>query len=92
MRKPMEKVMDKMVFSCEELTELIEKKKLFGTDIITNMRMKIHLMGCASCRDYLSESNLLDKMLARQIQLIFSENTDTSELKERIKTSIFGNV
>lgn len=54
-----------MNLSCIKATELIEKKELFGLSFVENLKLKVHLSMCSSCKEYGKQSHMIDEALKR---------------------------
>ncbi len=78
-------VMNAMMMSCVKATSLMELKEQVPLSFIKNMQLRIHIMLCSGCRNYMKQSKIIDELLDKKFSsVVATENT--SELE----TSIIG--
>ena len=66
MNKLLEKMMHKLLLSCEKATFLIEKKaSAQSIGILENIRLKGHLAICKWCRAYNKKVTIIDNAMMR---------------------------
>lgn len=70
------KIMNKLFFSCQHATELVEKKNIVPLSLLEKIRFNAHMMICSACRSYQRQSVLLEKM--------FHRLNDTMPLEENV--------
>ena len=77
-------MMQKLLFSCEKATFLIEKKaSAQSISIVENMRLKGHLAMCKFCRAYNKKVSIIDKAMVK-ISNKSSEQLKETEIKDFI--------
>lgn len=78
------KLMNTLVLSCKEATELVEKREVTALTSRQRLQLKIHLWICSACRSYAKQSHLMNKMLERFVTSSTEEihcMDDTSKAK-----------
>lgn len=73
-----------MNLSCIKATELIEKKELFRLSFIENVRLKVHLSMCSSCKEYGRQSKMIDEALRKssRAEIKFSDAEKLEMIKK----------
>jgi hypothetical protein len=88
----MNKLMTRMVLSCEKATLLIEKKIDAGLSFGERLQLRVHTGICDACTNYQHQSRLIHELLGRH--LVVDEAVGTigyvaqTELKARIMTNL----
>ena len=79
----MRRVMNTIMLSCRQATEMIEKKMHCRLEGMQGVQLKMHLAMCKYCRRYNKQTHLIDRLLKRHRQ--FNSSTfDKSVLEKRI--------
>jgi len=88
----LKKWMYRMFYSCRDVTEMIEKKKVVGLKPMESIRYRVHLLMCRACLSYEKQAALLEKMVHKLVDNSLSEQIppkmdDASKAKilEKIK-------
>lgn len=77
----MNRIFQKMIFSCKKSTELVEKKSIIGLPLLENMRLKLHIAICNACKRYEAQSKIIDLIL-EQIYKSQDKKTGLSTAKK----------
>ncbi len=86
----MKRIFHKLFFSCQKVTELIEKKKCFKLSLSENVRLAIHKMACSACSKFEKQSLFIEECIINSCKKSDPE-TDIEELKRRIIIQIDDN-
>lgn len=86
------RMMNFLVLSCKEATELVEKKQIIGLSLKEKTRLKVHLWICSACRSYEKQSRLMDRMLEHMVnstkkELQRLDDSSKKKILQRIKDS-----
>lgn len=75
------------MLSCVKATELMELRELIPLSVRQKVQLRMHLAMCSGCRNYMKQTELINKLLNKT----FSSTTvvDTSELEKSILSKIF---
>lgn len=65
--------MNWLLFSCQQATELVEKREFVSLSLIESIRFKAHILVCSACRSYKKQSDLIGKMVHRMANSAISE-------------------
>ncbi len=71
------------MLSCRKATELMEKKQHAGLSLMEKLKLKVHAKVCNGCREYSSQSKLMEKALQREGDTL-PDTADTDALRSRI--------
>ncbi|MDN5350280.1 MAG: hypothetical protein PWQ54_1676 [Bacteroidales bacterium] len=86
------------MLSCLKATELIEKKSVFLLSPLEKAQLFMHTRVCDVCRNYQQQSELLDKVIQKELESINdeklsinqeSDNQRINRLKEKLDTEKF---
>lgn len=84
MKKVLEKIIKKLLYSCEKATYLIEKKaSAQPISVLEDIRLKGHLAMCKFCRAYNKKVSIIDKAMIMILNKS-SEKISETELKDFI--------
>lgn len=72
----------KIVDDCEKATFLVEKKQFESLTVKDNLELKIHLAGCAVCRTYQLQSQLINTVTQRILNV---KSAASAKLDEDVK-------
>jgi predicted anti-sigma-YlaC factor YlaD len=78
--------MNILMLSCKKATELIEKKLHFKLSKVESVQLVLHKSMCEACKAYEKQSQLLDKVLSKELSSSDSypiENI-TTEFKQNL--------
>jgi hypothetical protein len=62
----MQKLMNKLMFSCKRATALIVKREDVGLARMEKAKLFFHLLFCSACRAFEKQSELIDNILKSQ--------------------------
>ncbi len=79
--------MNNIFYSCRDVTEKVEKKKVIGLSFFEAIRYNGHLQMCRACRAYERQSALLERAINGVIQRSLYKN-ESSEMDEATKAKI----
>ena len=94
MKKMMVKGMNRVMLDCDQATMLSTHLDLENAGFLKKLQLKIHLMGCKYCTEYVRQSNLLINEL-NQIKEIDQKNLQirlTQKQKEILEETIEQNI
>ena len=83
----LKKWMNRVFYSCRNVTEMVEKKKVIGLSPVEKIRYQGHLLMCQACRSYEKQSALLEKMFQKIVDGPISKQTPT-KMDEASKAKI----
>lgn len=64
----------------------MEQKEQIPLSLVQKMQLKIHVSMCSGCRNYMKQSELINKLFNKTIQMAPAE--DTKALEEKIVSKI----
>lgn len=65
----MKKLKNALLLSCKKVTQLIEKRKLFGNlSWVQQLQLKMHVSMCKACQNYMHQSDILDEAMDQHFQ------------------------
>lgn len=77
------------MYTCEKATELIEKEETEKLPLLTKMRLKMHLMVCATCSNYKKQSLFLSVWIknkkASRVDTVRLSEDSKKEMIKKIK-------
>lgn len=81
-----------MFYTCRDITEMVEKKKVVGLTPMESIRYRGHLLMCKACLSYERQSALLEKLVHRFIdgslakeESIKMDDASKAKILEKIK-------
>ncbi len=86
------------MLSCHKATELIEKKTVFSLSPVEKVQLYMHTRVCDACRNYQQQSELLDKVIQKELESLEeekmsldqdSDNQRINRLKEKLNSEKF---
>ena len=90
--KMMLKLMDKMMSTCDVITERVSESMDHKISFGANMQMRMHIMGCKFCREYekqlLAIKNILAKCSEMNSTLDDQDIVLDDTVRERIKDNL----
>ena len=82
----MNRIMNFVMLSCKENTELIEKNAVVPLSFVEKIKHKLHNSVCSVCRSYEKQSELIDKAIKDNYRgKMTSEHLSTQKKEEIIK-------
>lgn len=79
----MQKLINKLIFSCQKACELIDKKSLAKLTVKENVMLRMHTAVCDGCKTYQVQSKKLDELLKLHIQ-----KTDETQIPHIINNEL----
>lgn len=79
----MKRLMNWVMLSCRTATELMEKKGSFRLTLVERAQLFMHTAMCDGCRTYFKQSDLMDKVLKKQVH---PETTNLPLIKKSLPT------
>ena len=77
----MRKIMQILLLSCLKASKLIEKKQLFGLNIVEKAQLHVHKSMCKACTLYEKQSLIVYKLLQTSHLNIVVDNDTLQNLK-----------
>jgi len=75
---------------CQQISELVERSKVERISLANRISIRFHNSLCKNCRNYFTDSALMDEMLSKRFRHL-SDYSFTSEEKEEIKKKLTPN-
>lgn len=70
---------------CQDITELVERSKVERISLGNRLAIRFHHAICKQCRQYFTDSALIDEMLASKRYKHLSDFSFSREEKEKLK-------
>lgn len=70
---------------CQDITELVERSKIERISLGDRLSIRFHHTICKQCRQFFTDSALIDEMLASKRYKHLSNFSFSTEEKERLK-------
>ncbi|GAB5464782.1 MAG: hypothetical protein Kapaf2KO_02180 [Candidatus Kapaibacteriales bacterium] len=88
----MNNLMSMLMYSCRELSEMVERRKIEPIGSIEKLKMDLHKMICKNCRQYEIHSDQIDELVEQLMNSEFNLNqpVENGELKRNIKENTTG--
>lgn len=92
-KKPMQKIMDSLMPSCEIVSHKISESMDHKISIADRMRVQMHLMVCDLCARYRDQLLTIQKMIGRLYDEDTTPDSDSSpQLSEDARTRMIENL
>jgi ActR/RegA family two-component response regulator len=75
-----------LIYSCEQATLLIEKMQVQQLSFQERIRLRFHLQSCTACREYKTQSNVIDEALKKHFD--HSSDIENKNLENKILNTI----
>ena len=90
--KMMLKLMDKMMSTCDVITERVSESMDHEISFRSKMQMRMHIMGCKFCHDYEKQLLAIQKMLASYSGMADSFDNQDIVLDDTVRDRIKDNL
>ena len=75
-----------LIYSCEQATLLIEKMQVQQLSFQERIRLRFHLQSCTACREYKTQSNVIEEALKKHFD--HSSDIENKNLENKILNTI----
>ena len=82
----MSSILHTIIYSCEKATALIEKMQMQELSLQEKIRLRFHLLSCNPCREYTTQSKLIDDVLKKHF--VNTSEIENKNLENKILNTI----